>query len=154
MKQNDPSSAYGSHPECLPGFMKDRRHSTAAQIVRLSFQESRSIEEQSLNRFPAYGSGALWWEECSYDDRWRCSSDEDLATLLAKLLHPHIAKGERVAIFWGNLAIPTVTLPARLVVAYAGEISDIGPHFWIYPIGGSTLIECLMDGQVTVATIP
>ncbi|MFE4308585.1 hypothetical protein ACFQ9H_20435 [Streptomyces sp. NPDC056517] len=39
-------------------------------------------------------------------------------------------------------------------VRHARDILDAGPHFWIHPLGGSVLIECLMDGQVTVVTIP
>ncbi|WP_258574798.1 hypothetical protein [Streptomyces shenzhenensis] len=47
-----------------------------------------------------------------------------------------------------------MTMPADVAVRHAREILDAGPHFWIYPLGGSVLIECLMDGQVTVVTIP
>jgi hypothetical protein len=65
-----------------------------------------------------------------------------------------VDRGVSVAVFWGNLILPTVVLPADVAVRHAAEFLDVPPHFWLYPIGGSVLIECLMDGQVTVATIP
>ncbi|WP_406204344.1 hypothetical protein OH807_28600 [Kitasatospora sp. NBC_01560] len=147
-------NSYGSRPDLLPGFMNDRRVSEGHLVLRLGLGESRELEAASLNRFPPTATAALDWEAASYDDRRCWDDEEDWARMVAELLSSYAMEGKRVAIFWGNLAIPTVTLPARSVVEHAREILDPGPHFWIYPLGGSVLIECLMDGQVTVAAIP
>jgi hypothetical protein len=74
--------------------------------------------------------------------------------MATELLSPYAEEGNRVGIFWGKLVMPTVTMPADAAVRHAREILDAGPQFWIYPVGGSVFIECLMDGQVTVAAIP
>jgi hypothetical protein len=134
--------------------MNDSGADEGCPIVKLSLEESRQLEAASLNRFPATATAALNWEATSYDDRHWWDDEEDWARMIAELLSSHVKGGRRVAIFWGNLVMPTVTLPAYDLVAHAQEILDAGPHFWIYPLGDSILIECLMDGQVTIAAIP
>ncbi|MGW4203712.1 hypothetical protein [Streptomyces sp. NPDC004726] len=151
MKQKIP---YGSRPDLLPGFMNYRHSDEECQVVRLGIAESRELEAVSLNRFPPTVTAALEWPADSFDDRRWWDDEEDWARLIEELLSRYAAEGAHVAIFWGNLVMPTVVLPARTVVEHAWEILDSGPHFWIYPLGTSILIECLVDGQVTVATIP
>ncbi|MCQ8769813.1 hypothetical protein [Streptomyces telluris] len=47
-----------------------------------------------------------------------------------------------------------MTMPADVAVGHAQDVLDAGPHFRLHPLGGSVLTECLMDGEVTVATMP
>ncbi|MEU2118720.1 hypothetical protein ABZ567_24455 [Streptomyces sp. NPDC016459] len=148
------NNSYASHPEYLPGFMNNPQDVDGRHVVKLGLAESRELEATSLNRFPATFSAALDWDSASYDARLWWDDEEDWQKLAAELLSPYVEGGSRVAVFWGNLELPTVTLTADAVVRHAVDILDVGPHFWIYPLGGSVLIECLMDGQVTVATIP
>src|SRR5262249_29949514 len=124
------------------------------RVVKLGREESRELEAMSLNKFPPTATAALDWEAASYDDRRWWGDEEDWASLIAELLSSCVADEKHVAIFWGTLVMPTVILPAHAVVEHAREILDVGPHFWIHPLGESVLIECLMDGQVTVASIP
>ncbi|WPW19191.1 hypothetical protein [Streptomyces sp. HNS054] len=146
--------AYGSRPDYLPSFMNDPNDEDGCQVVKLGWAESRELEMVSLNRFPPTFSAALDWDASSYDSRLWWDDEDDWGRLAANLLADHVASSETIAIFWGNLLLPTVTLPAEVVVRHSTEILDVGPHFWMYPLGGSVLIECLMDGQVTVASIP
>lgn len=74
--------------------------------------------------------------------------------MAAGLISSYVQRGERIAVIWGNYLMPTVTMPADVAVRHARDIPDAGPHFWMHPLGGSVLIECLTDGQVTVVTIP
>ncbi|MEU4652771.1 hypothetical protein AB0G32_02275 [Streptomyces sp. NPDC023723] len=145
---------YGTRPDYLPDFMNNPDGGDAYGVVKLSLAESRQLEAVSLNRFPPTFSAALDWKSASYEDRLWWGDEEDWARMAAELLPRYARDGSRVALFWGNLALPTVTLSVDVVVRYAREILDAGPHFWIYPLDGSVLIECLMDGQVTIADIP
>lgn len=94
------------------------------------------------------------FESISFEDRLWWDDEEHWARMAADLLLSHVQRGERIAVIWGNYLMPVVTMPADVAVRRAREILDAGPHFWMHPLGGSVLIECLMDGQVTVATIP
>ncbi|MEV4439316.1 hypothetical protein AB0K09_09870 [Streptomyces sp. NPDC049577] len=151
MTENNP---YGSRPELLPGFMNDHHFGEGRRVVKLGLKESRELEAVSLNRFPPTATAALGWAAGSYDERRWWDDEEGWAEVAAELLSSFVMGEKHVAVFWGNLVMPTVTLPARTAVERARELLDAGPHFWIYPLGGSILIECLLDGQVTVATIP
>ncbi|MFG2941779.1 hypothetical protein [Streptomyces sp. NPDC048282] len=148
------NNGYGTRPDFLPGFMNDSEDSDGRQVVKLVWSESRELENISLNRFPATFGAALDWESASYEARLWWDDEEGWARMASELLSSYVERELSVAIFWGNLVLPTVTLPADVAVRHAREILDVGPHFWIYPLDGSVLIECLMDGQVTLATIP
>ncbi|MFG2257333.1 hypothetical protein [Streptomyces mirabilis] len=148
------SNAYGSHPDYLPGFMNNPEDGDGRQVVKLGWTESRELEAISLNKFPPTFSAALDWDSASYEEQLWWDDEDDWTRMASELLSSYVERGMRVAVFWGNLVLPTVTLPADVAVRHAREILDVGPHFWIYPLDGSVLIECLMDGQVTVANIP
>ncbi|MFK0116331.1 hypothetical protein [Streptomyces sp. NPDC090994] len=147
-------SFYGIRPDHLPDFMKDPDSDDGRDVVKLRLAESRKLEAVSLHRFPPTFSAALDWESAPYEDRRWWDDEDDWARMAAELLSRYAGEGSRVAIFWGDLELPTVTLSVDAVVRHAREFLEVGPHFWIYPLDGSVLIECLMDGQVTVAAIP
>ncbi|MFH8580283.1 hypothetical protein [Streptomyces zaomyceticus] len=148
------SNAYGSRPDYLPAFMNDSRAEDSRLVVRLDHAASQELEAVTLNRFPGASGDVLDFDAASYDDRLWWDDEEHWTRMAAELLAPYVQREERVAVMWGNLLMPTVTMPASVAVRHALDILDAGPHFWIHPLGGSVLIECLMDGQVTVATIP
>ncbi|WP_369261389.1 hypothetical protein [Streptomyces sp. R35] len=145
---------YGSRPGNLPGFMNDPNDDDGSQVVKLDHAESRELEALSLNRFPPTVSAGLDWDSAVYDERRSWGDEDDWAKIAADLLTPYVSEGRRVAVFWGDLRVPTVTIPAETAVRHARKLLSMEPHFWIYPLGGPVLIECLMDGQVTVAPIP
>ncbi|MFF4348030.1 hypothetical protein [Streptomyces sp. NPDC001530] len=145
---------YGSRPGRLPGFMNDPSDEDGCQVVQLDHAESRELEAVNLNRFPPTISAGLDWDSAAYTDRRWWKDEDDWATIAEDPLAGYVAEGGRVALFWGDLRLPTVTIPAAVAVRHASELPRMEPLFWIYPLDGSVLIECLMDGQVTVATIP
>lgn len=148
------SSSYASHPEYLPNFINNPHDDDGRQVVKLNHAENRKLAAASLSRFPAGAGDVIDFESISYEDRLWWDDEEHWARMVAELLSPYVQRGERVAIIWGNYVMPAVTMPADVAVRHAQDILDAGPHFWIYPLGDSVLIECLMDGQVTVAKIP
>ncbi|MET8983746.1 hypothetical protein ABZX85_50135 [Streptomyces sp. NPDC004539] len=147
-------NSYGSRPDYLPGFVSDIQGGGDRQIRLLNHVESRELEAVSLNRFPATTGAALDWEAVPFEGRMWWEDEEDWARMAAEILAPYVRDGRQVAVFWGNLVMSTVIVPAALAVQHAREILDAAPHFWIYPLSGSVLVECLSDGQVTVAKIP
>lgn len=147
-------NSYASRPDYLPDFMNDPGDDGGRHVVKLGLAESRELEALSLNRFPATTSAGLDWDAISYETRLWWEDEDDWSRMATELLSPYAREERRVAVFWGNLVMPTVTMPAGVAARYAREILDAAPHFWIYPLGSPVLIECLMDGQVTVATIP
>jgi hypothetical protein len=134
--------------------MNDPDDEDGRQVVRLDHAESRALEAVSLNRFPPTISAGLDWDSAPYDDRRWWDDEDDWARMAAELLSPYAAEGRRVVIFWGDLRVPTVTMPTETAVRHAAKLLSMDPLFWIYPLDGPFLIECLMDGQVTVAPIP
>ncbi|MFH9726775.1 hypothetical protein ACH4M4_27985 [Streptomyces sp. NPDC017254] len=147
-------SPYGSRPEYLPDFVNDPRDDDGRQVVKLDLAENRALAAATLNRFPAASGDVIDFESAPFDDRLLWDDEEHWTRMAAELLAPYVQREERVAVMWGNLLMPTVTMPASVAVRHALDILDAGPHFWIHPLGSSVLVECLMDGQVTVATIP
>ncbi|MCO1578050.1 hypothetical protein M8C13_20055 [Crossiella sp. SN42] len=102
----------------------------------------------------SFHMSAGYWDAEEFEERLWWDDEEHWVRMAAELLSPYVRRGERIAVMWGNYLMPAVTMPADVAVRRARDILDAGPHFWIHPLGGSVLIECLMDGQVTVATIP
>ncbi|MFF8511750.1 hypothetical protein ACF064_27095 [Streptomyces sp. NPDC015492] len=147
-------SSYGSRPDYLPAFMNDPRDEDGRQVVRLDLAENRALAARTLNRFPAASGDVIDFGAVPFDERRWWDDEEDWSRTAAALLAPYVRRGGRVAVIWGNHLMPAVTLPTEVAARRARDILDAGPHFWIHPWGGSTLVECLMDGQVTVATIP
>ncbi|MFC9249249.1 hypothetical protein ACFT7S_36000 [Streptomyces sp. NPDC057136] len=145
---------YGSHPEYLPPFMTDRRGEAAQHVLLLDHADNRRLAAGSLNRFPARSSCEIDWSGVPGVERHWCPGADAWAALAAQLCAPWVAQDVLVVVFWGNLAVPTVVVPAWLLVRYAREIEDAQPHFWLHPLGGDVLIEYLPEGTVTVAALP
>nr|WP_245234449.1 hypothetical protein [Streptomyces flavochromogenes] len=134
--------------------MNDPRDDDGRQVVKLDFAENSALAAATLNRFPAASGDVLDFASAPFDDRLWWDDEEDWTRMAAELLSPYVQRGERVAVIWGNYVMPAVTMPAEVAVRHARDILDALPHFWIHPLGSAVLIECLTDGQVTVATIP
>lgn len=147
-------SSYASNPEYLPKFMNDPRDDDGRQVVKLNLAENSELTAIGLSRFPAGTGDVIDFTSIPYEERLWWDDEEHWVRMAVELLSSYAQQGERVAIIWGNYAMPTVVMPADVAVRHARDILDAGPHFWIHPIGGSVLIECLIDGQVTIVTIP
>lgn len=145
---------YGSHPEYLPPFMTDRRGEAARHVLLLDHADNRQLAAGSLNRFPARSSCEIDWGDVPGVEQHWCPDSDAWVRLAAELCAPWAAGDALVVVFWGNLVIPTVVLPAQVLLSHAREIDDAQPHFWLHPLGGDTLVECLPDGTVTSAVIP
>lgn len=143
---------YGSNPEYLPNFLKDARRESATSVDFLDFAGSRAIEEVSLNLFPPTNSSGIHWEATSYDRRLWWDDDNDWVRMATELLTEYSSPDDKMVIFWGNLVIPTVVLPVKLVIDNLLELLDLGPHLWFYLPVPKVLIECLLDGQVTISS--
>ncbi|WP_200870949.1 hypothetical protein [Amycolatopsis keratiniphila] len=124
------------------------------QVMKLDLAENSALAAATLSSFPAATGDVIDFESVPFEDRLWWDDGEHWTRMAAELLSSYAQPSGRIAVIWGNYLMPTVTIPVDVAVRHAQEILDAGPHFWIYPLGGSVLIECLMDGQVTVVTIP
>ncbi|MEU3104107.1 hypothetical protein [Streptomyces griseoflavus] len=147
-------SSYGTHPEYLPAFIKDARGDDGNQVARLDAAGNRELAAATLSRFPAAAGDVIDFRSTPYEERLWWDDEEDWTKVAADLLSPYARRGDRIAVIWANHLMPVVTMPADVAVRHARDILDAGPHFWIHPLGSPVIIECLMDGQVTVAAIP
>ncbi|MFJ5709523.1 hypothetical protein [Streptomyces sp. NPDC093105] len=145
---------YGTEPGYLPSFMNDKKDPDSGTVVRLSAEETRRLRAESLTRFPVAGGADLDWSRARYTDRVVCETDEDWGRAAAAYLSPYAGEGRQVALFWGDLSMPDVTMPVDVAIRRAEDLMDADMHFWMHPIGVPVLIEYLQDGQVTVAPVP
>jgi hypothetical protein len=145
---------YGTRSDLLPAFARSHPGESGEPVTQLTSDESRELEAASLSRFPATSASEIDWRVVSYRSRLFFQDEADWERIAADLLSDYSRRGDQVAIFWGTLALPTIVMPATVAVKYARQILNVGPHFWICPLGGQEIIECLPDGQVTVASAP
>ncbi|WP_244175771.1 hypothetical protein [Amycolatopsis lurida] len=122
--------------------------------MKLDFAENRALAAATLGRFPAATGDVIDFGATPFEDRHWWDDEEHWTRMAAELFSSYAERSERIAVIWGNYLMPTVTMPLDVAVRHTRDILDAGPHFWIHPLGGSVLIECLMDGQVTVVKIP
>ncbi|MET9429942.1 MULTISPECIES: hypothetical protein [unclassified Streptomyces] len=139
----------GSRPDLLPGFLRN-----GEDVMLLDREDSRSVAAATLGLFPALSGDRLDWSAGSVRERRWWDDEDGWARLAAELLAPEVEAGALVAVQWSNLILPTVVLSAELAVAHARDLLDVEPHLWIHPLGGRVLLECLVDGQVTLGTVP
>ncbi|WP_327316924.1 hypothetical protein [Streptomyces sp. NBC_01235] len=112
---------YATRPDRLPTFVKNALGTDARPEVLLDRAEARALEDKSLNRFPPTLSSGIDWDSTTYQRRLKWSDEAHWAAIAADLLAEQVAAGKRVALLWGDLTVPTVLLPAELVVAHAEE---------------------------------
>ncbi|MET8680694.1 hypothetical protein ABZW18_24675 [Streptomyces sp. NPDC004647] len=146
--------SYGSHPELLPKSLGRGPETESSGVRELTLDESRRLEAASINRFPPASGGSLEWEDGSYLEQHFYEDEPDGARLVGGLVSSHAAPDSEVVLFWGNLIMPTVALPASSLVRHMDEVLEVGPVFWVFFPESHVLIECCPDGQVTVAAVP
>ncbi|MER5202830.1 hypothetical protein [Streptomyces sp. NPDC002825] len=137
--------SYGTHPE----YIAEVLDLLGEDVLLLSYGEQRAFAEASLNRFEPIGSARLNWQGVEVTAR----TEEFDGEALAALLHTHAAPDELVIVFWDNLLIPTIALPATLASRHAETILDQGPTCWLFLPDGGILIE-FQDGEGFTAGSP
>ncbi|WP_148082104.1 hypothetical protein [Streptomyces botrytidirepellens] len=146
-------NSYGTRRDLLPKFMKSDTHE-GDLINILDLDESREFESISLNRFPHAPAGTIEWENAHFADRSSFIDEEDGARKISELLTNLLRPESKVTIFWGTLVMPSVILSAKSAADHSQEILEVGPDFWIFSPDRQLILECLQDGQLTVADIP
>jgi hypothetical protein len=147
-------NAYGSRRDSLPRFTKAHESIQRYSVRILDLDESRDLENLSLNRFPHTSAGVIGWAGIGYTERVRFANEEEGWRLLQGLVSRMVEPESEVAVFWGTLVMPTVVLMAEGVTTCAAEIVEAAPSFWIYLRESNVLIEFAVDGQITLAEIP
>ena len=146
--------SYGTHPQAL----RDLRTALGTEnrlLHELSWEEDQALAAVSLNLFPArsFFDGLTWPDDAVLAQAVE-PEYEQAARLLGDLILQHSAEHADAVVFWGNLALPTVRLPARLAAANAGELMDTGDDVWIYLPDRGVLVEYWHSGRITAGKVP
>ena len=139
----------------LPAFIRNGRFPDGGQVSVLTTEESHALDEETLNRFPAASSEGIDWDAAPFRSRgWWFENELGWPGELSDVLSPFLTGDGRTAVLWGIAELPTIVLRTTVAIEHAEDIMAAHPAFWLHPLGSDTLVECLVDGQVTVAEIP
>ncbi|WP_406636364.1 hypothetical protein [Amycolatopsis sp. WGS_07] len=147
----DPARVYGTYRQAL----RDLRTALGPEnrlLHELSWEEDQALAAVSLTLFPARFDGLGWPAEHVLTQAVE-PDYERAARLLGDLVLQHSPEHADAVVFWGNLAIPTVRLPARLAAANAGELMDTGDDVWIYLPDRNVLVEYWHSGRITAGKL-
>ncbi|MFC9704158.1 hypothetical protein ACFTWD_26060 [Streptomyces sp. NPDC056943] len=136
---------YGTHPEYIAEILGH----PGKDVLLLSYEEQRRFASVSLNRFGAIGSARLDWHGAEVVERRDAFDGEALAALL----RIHAGPDELVVVFWDNLAVPSIALPASLAARHAEAILGKCYACWFLLTDSGILIE-FQDGEGLTAGRP
>ncbi|MFD8973190.1 hypothetical protein [Streptomyces sp. NPDC059593] len=136
---------YGTHPEYIAEVLGH----LGKDVLLLSYEEQRRFASVSLNRFGAIGSARLDWHGAEVVERRDAFDGEALAALL----RIHAGPDELVVVFWDNLAVPSIALPASLAARHAEAILGECYACWFLLTDSGILIE-FQDGEGLTAGRP
>jgi hypothetical protein len=145
---------YGTFPRALDGLLESLGEDEQGQAVILTWAESQQFYAQSLRRFPVTRSGSLDWERCDHIEQFFIEDWPEAASRLAGLVRSYAGSDSLIVITWGNLAVPSIALPAGSVAAHADQVLMTSDDIWLFAIDEKILIEYHHDGRFTVAHVP
>jgi hypothetical protein len=143
-------NTYGSRPHLLPGFARRGAAKEGSDIRVLSFDESRELEAVSLNKFGHSSSGVLMWDGVPVLNSLAYEDEEEQKQMLRRVIAERIDRASTVAIFWGTLDLPSLTMPVDVATQNLAELVELGPNFWLFSPEDGILIESRNDGPITV----
>jgi hypothetical protein len=150
-------SDYGTFPERLIDLFDAVGPEERAYIRTLTAAEDGEYAAVSLDRFTVqpHTMGALDWSGVVVLEQ-RVEEDYEAASaLFGGLVLQHApSPASEVIVFWGNLAIPTIGIPARLAAEQAGELMDTGDDAWVYLPESKILVEYWHSGRITAGKVP
>ncbi|QES20730.1 hypothetical protein DEJ46_17695 [Streptomyces venezuelae] len=136
---------YGTRPEDIAEVLG----LLGEDVLLLSYEEQRRFASVSLNRFGAIGSARLDWHGADVVERHDGFDGEALASLLGA----HAGPDELVVVFWDDLAVPSIALPASLAARHAEAILWVGYACWFLLTDSGMVIE-FQDGEGLTAGRP
>lgn len=147
---------YGSHPTALQDLFDAIGTAERSLVHVLSRTEDEALAAVSTRRFPVdrTTTGAVDWSGAGVVEQFVEEEYEEAARVLGEVILRNSPPESDVVVFWGNLVIPTVRLPARLAAANSGELIDTGDDVWIYLPGHNVLVEYWHSGRITAGVIP
>ena len=112
---------YGTFPQALDGLLENLTEDELGEAVILTWPESNDFYGLSLRRFPVTRWGALDWDGCTYLEPIFIEDWADAEQRLADLVRRYTRSDSLLVITWGNIAVPSIALPARSVAAVSVE---------------------------------
>ncbi|MFF0085353.1 hypothetical protein ACFYR1_37480 [Streptomyces canus] len=137
---------YGTQPEEIAALLE----AVGEAAMVLSFREDRTFAALCVGRFGAVGSTRLDWAGAEVIERCESFDADELRRMVASCA----GADELAVVFWSNLAVPSVALPAALVAVQAEAVLGCSPECWIYLVDSGVLIE-FQDGEgFTAGRVP
>jgi len=147
---------YGTHPGALQDLREAIPENERALLRILTADENDELAGASLRNFPYSGAlgGAIDWAAASFIEQVLEEGYVKASGRFGEFILKYASPESDAVIFWGNMVIPTVRLPARLAAENAGELMDTGDDVWIYFAEERILVEYWHSGSITAAKIP
>ncbi|MEQ0565807.1 hypothetical protein ABJI51_42585 [Amycolatopsis sp. NEAU-NG30] len=147
---------YGTHPGALKPLLDTVGPAERELVRQFTAAEDAEFGSRSVNRFPIdrNTTGAKDWSGTRIHEQRVEDDYDEAARLLAELVLRYSPSTSEVVVFWGNVVIPSIGIPARLAAENAGLLIDIGDDVWIYAPGSGVLIEYWHSGRITAGEVP
>lgn len=146
--------SYGSHPRRLDDLLASLSHDERERTRLLGADENSQMEARSIDRLPQTSWGTIDWEGLPLLGRREVALDADAERLLADWMGQYFSPDFRVVIFWGNLVVPSVEMPATVAALHLSDILATSHDFWVYGPGDAVIIEYYHEGVMTAGRIP
>ncbi|WP_414942002.1 hypothetical protein [Amycolatopsis sp. cmx-11-51] len=147
---------YGTHPNSLRPLFDAIGSDRRVLVRQLTLVEDNEYGSVSVNRFPIdlATTGAKDWSVTRIVEQRVEHDYDDAARVLGELIVRNTDPRAEAIVFWGNVVIPSIGIPARLAAANAGLLMDIGDDVWIYLPDKDIVIEYWHSGRITAGEIP
>lgn len=147
---------YGTYPGALQDLREAIPEGERGLLRTLVAVEDDELAGASLRKFPhgEASGGAIDWAAAGSIEQALEEDYLEASRRFSEFILRYASPESDAVIFWGNIAIPTVRLPARLAAENAGELIDTGDDVWIYLAEEGILVEYWHSGMITVAKIP
>jgi hypothetical protein len=81
-------------------------------------------------------------------------ADDEAARILGDLLSSHASPRTEIVVFWANLLVPTIALPAKAVGEHADEVLATSHDVWVFVPETQVFLEYWHGGVITAARVP
>lgn len=148
-----PDLAYGSHPHRLDDLLRTFTQEERGNCQILTQEQSRALEQQSIERLPQTAWGTIDWPENTLIEQYSVPTFPEVIRHLSESLERYAPAVDAV-IFWANLVVPSLAVPTDTVVAHLDEVLATSHDVWIFVPERRLVFEYFHDGRVTVARVP
>ncbi|MFV8187486.1 hypothetical protein [Streptomyces sp. AF1B] len=147
------SKAYGTARARLDDLLKRLDPDERGQVMILDASENDEFENASLNRFPHSDWTGIDWAGSDFSEQIFTAGEPEAAEVMGGWLS-RLPADSLVVVFWGNIRVPAVAMPAGSAAKQAENILCTSDDVWVFVVDEEFLIEYQHDGRLTAARVP